>query len=130
MHHGRRLAMDPQRAGGNERTFDAMRAPVTQHTSYRVDRLAVRFVIDRDRVKESLNPFGRSKPRKPREIARPQAKLPLAREPAAWQGFIGHGHISRRRMRWLDQASIACSTMRFCRRERNAEPVTCPGPLH
>jgi hypothetical protein len=40
-------------------------------------------VVDRDRVKESLDPLRRIKPRKTGEIAYPQAQLLAAGEPSA-----------------------------------------------
>ena len=75
--------MDPERAGGDKRAFDAMRAPVTQDASHRVCRLAVRLVVDRDRVKEGLDSLRRIETRKPGELACPQAQVLAASEASA-----------------------------------------------
>jgi hypothetical protein len=49
VHEERRLAADPQRAGGDERAFDAMRASLPQHFPHR-HGVAVRLMVDRDGV--------------------------------------------------------------------------------
>jgi len=56
---------------------------VTQHAAHRVRGLAVRFVVDRDRVKKSLNSLWRIQARKPGELACPQGKVLAASEASA-----------------------------------------------
>ncbi|TMG84951.1 MAG: hypothetical protein E6H76_13580 [Betaproteobacteria bacterium] len=72
-HHERRLAVDPQRAGGDERALDAVRAALPQDLPHRQYRLAADLVISRDRVDEQLDLLRRVEP--------PQDRKFGAREP-------------------------------------------------
>jgi len=55
----RRLAVDPQRAGGGDRALDAMRAPVAQHHAHRVAGLAFALEVLLQAVEEVLDLFRR-----------------------------------------------------------------------
>ncbi len=59
MHHQGRAPIDPQCAGGDERAFDAMCSALAEHFAHGQYSLAVGFVIRRNRVDESLDPFRR-----------------------------------------------------------------------
>jgi hypothetical protein len=62
-----------------------MRAAVAQHAADRVRRFAVEFVVDRNRVQESLNTLRRIQPGKPVELATSQVQVLAAGEPSTEQ---------------------------------------------
>ena len=76
--HERRLAVDPQRASGDESALDAMRAPLPQHLADGEDRLAVQLMIARNGVEEGLDLLRRGQPRQDREFVRREAQVPRA----------------------------------------------------
>ena len=55
VHDERRFAMHPQSARGKHGTLDAMRAAMPDHRAHGMDRLAVQFVVDRNRIDERLD---------------------------------------------------------------------------
>ena len=78
VHDERWLAVDPQRAGGEERALDAVRDAVAEHVAHRVDGLAVRLVIGRERAHELLDAQRGVQARELRELARGQSEIVAA----------------------------------------------------
>src|SRR6185437_14066498 len=81
VHHERRLAVDPQRARGDHRALDAMRAPLPQHLAHREHGLAADLVVDGDRVEEGLDLVRRVQARELRVFRRTQPQVARTREP-------------------------------------------------
>jgi hypothetical protein len=67
--------MYPKRARGNERRFDAVRAPLNQHLLNGQYCFAAYLVVDRNPVEEALDLLRRPKARQNGEFAFRQAKI-------------------------------------------------------
>src|SRR5260221_6574322 len=74
MHHEWPLAVDPERARGDECAFDAMRAALTQHFAYRKDRLSAELMVGWDRIYELLDPRRLGQPADDPQVAPPQTQ--------------------------------------------------------
>src|SRR5438093_5056534 len=85
----RRLTVNPQRAGGYEGAFDAMRPPLPQHFSHGEDRFAPEFVIDRDGVEKCLRLLRRGHSLEDSEFTRRKAEVLATGESDARQA----GHV-------------------------------------
>ena len=103
VHDQRRPASDPERARGDERAFDAMRAALPQHLAHRQYRGTVDLVIGRDRVDERLDALRRRQARKPRVLARRQAERCAA---CAWAGVRRALHRSADPLRATERPCI------------------------
>ena len=83
----RRVTVNPQRAGGNERALDAMRPPPTQHLADGEDRFASDLVVDRDGIEECLRPLRRGHPLEDRELTARKAEIVTTGESDARQAL-------------------------------------------
>src|SRR5437870_11424031 len=82
-HQERRLAVDPQCAGGDEGPLDAVRAPLSQHLAHRQDRLAPDFMVGRNRVEEKLDSLRRVEPPKDRKFGAREPHVLATSDPLA-----------------------------------------------
>ena len=89
VHHEGWIAVKPQRAGRDERAFDAMRAALPQHFAHGENRFTAKFVIGRDGVEVRLNLLRRGKPVERGELATRETQI-LAPDALTKMGGRGH----------------------------------------
>src|SRR6266581_745661 len=132
VHDKRRIAVNPQRTGGNESALDAMRAALSQHLSHRKDRFAADFVIGRDRVDEKLDFLRRVESLQDREFGAAELQMlatgdPLAggdgHAPGSYPTIVASTPLATRRQRW-----VRCTLRAWPRARPGANhrrPLTC-----
>jgi hypothetical protein len=78
VHHQRRIAVHPERAGGEHRTLDAVRAALADHLARRQHRLAAHLVVDRRGVQPCLDLLGRGEAAQHRELTGRESQVRAA----------------------------------------------------
>ena len=103
----RRLTMNPERTGGNQRALDAVCAAKAQHRANRMHGLAIGLEVGGDRADERLDANGRHQFRKDSEFAYAQSQVLAACPPGEAQRACRSLHPSCARSPRISERSCS-----------------------